>query len=106
MRFFIQSILVLFAGLFLGASMMGYKSGRGFYGFSINSRIVPPGAARHYWNEAIGQKKPELMDLQERFHQDLQRIQWTWDRELSWKKAPAKSGPASSPPPPLPITVP
>jgi hypothetical protein len=65
MRFLIQSILVLFAGLYVGTSMIGWKSGRAFYHFSINSRFAAPEAAGHYWDEAVLEKKTELMDPQD-----------------------------------------
>ena len=99
MRCVIQSILVLFAGLLVGTSMSKGKSGSAFYGFSLDSRVVPPEAAKHYWNDAIGEKS-ELTDVQdagrarkivqERFREDLHRIQWTWDRELRWKQVSQK----------------
>ena len=66
-----------------------------------------PHAARHYWEEAV-REKPELAKdedpvragrmVQERFREDLRRIEWTWDRELRWTQDPNKSATASSPP--------
>lgn len=115
MWFLLQSILVLFAGLLLGTSMIGWKSGRAFYCFGTDSRIVPPEAAQHYWYKATGQN-PQLIELQhagqakriveDSFRRDLQIMEWTWGRELRWKNTPGRAGPVSGPSSQPPLTVP